>query len=105
MKSSVPFWKRPGSTIVKPRPGSALGKPLALSAKALPSASFGHRAADDLVGRDPVPHGRVDGDDVFQAPEAVVGPLEADVVLAAAIVEVGLHGASLLNIGTPFASA
>ena len=48
-KSSVRFWKRPGSVSLKPCLASTGGKPIAVSPQALPSASFGNSAPTDLL--------------------------------------------------------
>jgi len=53
LKSEVRFWKRPGSTSLKPSFASTGGNPRAGSPQALPSPSFGNRAPTTLlVGTD-----------------------------------------------------
>jgi len=53
LKSAVRFWKRPGSTSLKPSFESTGGKPRAGSPHALPSASFGNSPPTTLlVGTD-----------------------------------------------------
>ena len=59
------------------RLSSTGGKPTTLSPQALPSPSFGNRPPTDLVGRHLGPHVGEDGDDVFEAPEEVIGVVEA----------------------------
>src|ERR1700731_150573 len=49
LKSSVRFWKRPGSVRVKPCLARTGGNPTTLSPQALPSPSFGNRAPTDLL--------------------------------------------------------
>ena len=75
---------------VKPICDSGFGKPSSLSPHALPSPSFGKRPPTFLLVCTRFPAVGEIGDDVFQAPEEVIGPVEALGRIALAAEEPGL---------------
>ena len=71
LKSSVRFWKRPGSVSLYPCLAQDGRKADHLVAPGIAVAIVGKQRADRFVGRDLAPHAGENADDVFQAPEVM----------------------------------